>query len=325
MNMPKRKSSHNKILTMFNLFLLASLTLLIFTPVSSVSGGNTNKNWFAVPRVELLPSSGGNELSFRQSQVFLVRVYDLNNVVSSVRAKWKDQIIACFPDSDRDIWYGLGGIGADIKPGDYELIVAIETTFGKKIMSKKVFTVEKMDFPTTTLRVNPKYAIVPDKSKQHISDDRKAFNKAYKTPNLGRLWEGPFARPVTGPVTSPFGTLRIFNGSVKSKHTGVDLGNKNGHPIRATQAGKVVLARKAYIAGNIVILDHGAGLHTIYCHLSKFKVKTGQMVDKNEIIGLVGSTGRVTGPHLHWGARVQGVLVDPMSLLELNHLLDPTN
>jgi murein DD-endopeptidase MepM/ murein hydrolase activator NlpD len=307
------------------ILLLWVIPFTVYPSSSSISADSGEGRWYAVPRVELLPSSGPEKLSFRQGQVFLVKVYDIDQVVSSVRAKWKDQTIACFPDNDREIWYGLGGIGTDVKAGDYELIVSVETTFGRKIMSKKSMSVKKEDFPTTKLRVNPRYAVVPDRSKQHISDDRKAFNKAYKTPNLGRLWEGPFARPVTGPVTSPFGTLRIFNGLVNSKHTGVDLGNKNGHPIKATQAGKVVLARKAFIAGNIIIIDHGAGLHTIYCHLSKFKVKTGQMVDKGETIGLVGSTGRVTGPHLHWGTRVQGVLVDPMSLLELNQWLDPTN
>lgn len=109
----------------------------------------------------------------------------------------------------------------------------------------------------------------------------------------------------------------MFNGDVKSSHMGVDLRAGTGTPIAATNAGTVVLARASFYPGQTVHIDHGAGVFSSYSHLSVMKVTAGQKIARGAILGLAGATGRVTGPHLHWGMRVNGVSVDPHQLREL--------
>jgi murein DD-endopeptidase MepM/ murein hydrolase activator NlpD len=157
-----------------------------------------------------------------------------------------------------------------------------------------------------------------------IREERQAFRNAWDSSTYIRFWSGPFLRPTRSDrITSYFGERRIYNnGKLRNVHRGVDLAAGVGDPIKATAAGKVVLASFCYLEGGLIIMDHGGGLFTLYCHLSKLNVKAGDTVDKGHVIGLAGSTGRVTGPHLHWGCGVQGVRVDPMSLLELNKWLE---
>ena len=124
-----------------------------------------------------------------------------------------------------------------------------------------------------------------------------------------------FQRPVEGKVTSAFGTRRLFNGKFKSYHSGVDFRGNKDTPVHAANDGIVRLAKNLYFSGNHVIVDHGLGLFTNYSHLSQIRVKPGQRIEKGQILGFAGSTGRVNGPHLHWGAKVNGTSVDPLQLL----------
>jgi murein DD-endopeptidase MepM/ murein hydrolase activator NlpD len=114
-----------------------------------------------------------------------------------------------------------------------------------------------------------------------------------------------------------FGAARVYNGIKRSQHEGLDFRAHPGTPVRAANAGRVILARKLYFEGNCVVLDHGQGLMTIYMHFSKFKVKQGEKVREGQVLGLSGGTGRVTGPHLHFAVRWQGEYLDPATLLEL--------
>jgi murein DD-endopeptidase MepM/ murein hydrolase activator NlpD len=131
------------------------------------------------------------------------------------------------------------------------------------------------------------------------------------------LWSKPFAVPIPGGSGTNFGHRRIFNGQARAPHAGADLKASTGTPILSTNRGRVVLARDLFYTGNTVVLDHGLGIYTIYAHLSKINVKPGTMVENGALLGLAGATGRVTGPHLHWSARVQGARVDPFSLVRL--------
>jgi murein DD-endopeptidase MepM/ murein hydrolase activator NlpD len=131
-----------------------------------------------------------------------------------------------------------------------------------------------------------------------------------------RFWQCPFERPVAGGVTSAFGLRRFFNGEPRKPHSGVDLRAAEGAPVKAFAPGIVALAEEHYFAGNAVYIDHGQGVVSMYCHLSKIKAQEGRFVSKGEVIGLAGSTGRVTGPHLHFGVAVLGQMVDPLSLFE---------
>jgi murein DD-endopeptidase MepM/ murein hydrolase activator NlpD len=115
-------------------------------------------------------------------------------------------------------------------------------------------------------------------------------------------------------VTEAFGTRRVINGEAQARHLGVDLAGRPGTPVRAANRGVVLVARHFYYQGNAVYLDHGAGLATSYMHLSRILVAVGDSVRAGQVIGLVGATGRVTGPHLHWTAYFGRVLFDPMTL-----------
>jgi len=132
-----------------------------------------------------------------------------------------------------------------------------------------------------------------------------------------RLWEGDFVLPLENPFSTPFGTKRIINKEAVSIHQGMDMQGEEGEGIKASNRGRVVLTEELFFGGNTVILDHGQGIYTVYMHLSGFSVAPGNLVAKNDIIGFVGSSGRSSGPHLHFGVKVAGINVNPVSITGL--------
>jgi hypothetical protein len=172
--------------------------------------------------------------------------------------------------------------------------------------------------PAERLSVAPRFA-EPDSEAQarlerEMAQSRVISRRAHDTP---RLWLGGFVRPRPSRITSIFGTGREFNGRVNSRHLGTDFAGKVGAPVRAAGRAVVALVARFYLAGNAVYLDHGGGLVTGYFHLSRTAVSAGDTVAAGQVIGAVGQTGRVTGPHLHWIARYGAITVDPMSLFRL--------
>jgi murein DD-endopeptidase MepM/ murein hydrolase activator NlpD len=139
----------------------------------------------------------------------------------------------------------------------------------------------------------------------------------WETGEARRLWQGPFLLPVAAPAGGNFGARRLFNGKTRSRHGGVDFAAPQGAPIMAPAPGRVALAEDQYFSGGTVILDHGGGLFTTYFHMSSIDVAPGDLVVPGKQIGKVGATGRATGPHLHWGARLRGSRIDPVSLQKL--------
>jgi murein DD-endopeptidase MepM/ murein hydrolase activator NlpD len=131
------------------------------------------------------------------------------------------------------------------------------------------------------------------------------------------MWTASFLRPRTSAITSEFGSGRLFNGRMTSRHLGVDFRGAVGEPVRAANRGVVALVDNFFLAGNVVYIDHGGGLVTAYFHLSKPLVSAGDTVARGQVIGLVGATGRVTGPHLHWAARYGAITVNPLDLVSL--------
>ena len=143
---------------------------------------------------------------------------------------------------------------------------------------------------------------------------RDVGRKAHETP---AMWTESFVNPRPSSITSRFGSGRMFNGTLSSRHLGVDFSGAVGPPVRAANRGVVALVDEFFLAGNVVYIDHGAGVVTGYFHLSRALVAAGDTVQKGQQIGLVGATGRVTGPHLHWNARYGAVTVNPLDLVRV--------
>ncbi|MDH4944599.1 M23 family metallopeptidase [Sulfurimonas sp. C5] len=162
-------------------------------------------------------------------------------------------------------------------------------------------------------KVNPKSKEV----KQRIEKEYNQAMNIYNTVTPKLYISKPFELPLDSNITSDFGKARVYNGSLNGYHSGTDFRAKTGTAIKASNDGKVVLVSDRFYSGGTVVVDHGYGIYTCYFHMSKFDVKKGQMVQKGELLGLSGQSGRVTGPHLHFAVRVDGVQVDPLQLITL--------
>ncbi|MEY2667640.1 MAG: hypothetical protein RJA59_278, partial [Pseudomonadota bacterium] len=172
-------------------------------------------------------------------------------------------------------------------------------------------------FPATQLSVEPKFFAPSPAQKKQMEADQAAFREAFARPFEPPLFTGPFVRPRDARVTGEFGERRIFNGEKKSQHYGTDLAGAVGDPVLATNDGIVVLARDCFASGKSVAIAHGGGLFSVYFHLSDYDVRPGDRVRHGQPIGKVGATGRVTGPHLHFGIKVVDLYVDPDSVYRL--------
>jgi murein DD-endopeptidase MepM/ murein hydrolase activator NlpD len=178
--------------------------------------------------------------------------------------------------------------------------------------------VEPVAFAEAELSVAPRFSQKPP-PRAAVESARMAA--AMQGGEVERLWRESFLRPVPGPVTSTFGVRRVFNGVLQSQHRGLDLDGRVGVPVRAANDGRIALVAEAYyFPGNSVIVDHGAGLYTSYFHFSRIDVAQGEWVRRGQVLGAIGRTGRVTGPHLHFGVKLAGIYVDPEALLRF----DPT-
>lgn len=171
------------------------------------------------------------------------------------------------------------------------------------------------DRPVQKLTVDKKYVNPPASQQARIKKDREKVRRTLSAYLPERFWTVPFERPVQGGVSSLFGMKRVFNGEPRSVHRGLDLRGAQGTPILACADGVVALADNLYFSGNVVYINHGEGVFSAYLHMSEVKVTVGERVRKGQVVGLVGATGRVTGPHLHLSLIVQGQSVDPQPFL----------
>ena len=210
-------------------------------------------------------------------------------------------------------WQALVGIDLEVKPGAYP--VAIDADAGQHATYELI--VKPKRFPTRRLTVDESFVNPPPSEQERIERDAKLLNDVWQAPAAERLWTEPFVRPVEEPANSRFGTRSIFNGIPRNPHGGADFLSPSGTPIHAPNAGRIVVARNLYFSGNTVIIDHGLGLFSMLAHLSAMDVKEGDRVSAGQIVGRVGATGRVTGPHLHWAVRASGARVDPVSVLAM--------
>jgi murein DD-endopeptidase MepM/ murein hydrolase activator NlpD len=217
---------------------------------------------------------------------------------------------------DAAAWSGLIGIDAETTPGTYPVSVVVESGNARPLSATYTLNIITKRFPSRRLRVAPAYVDPPPAERDRIVADAQRLNALFaKTTSRERV--GPFQAPVGVTPGNTFGSRSIFNGQPRSPHAGVDFGSPTGTPIAAPAAAVVVLADDLFFTGLTVVLDHGRGLYSVLAHLSTIAVTDGDVVKRGDVVGEVGATGRVTGPHLHWSTRLNEARVDPMSLLEV--------
>ena len=175
--------------------------------------------------------------------------------------------------------------------------------------------VQSVAYPTETLSVDPAKVTPPPEALERIETEKAQAEAIYGHFTPIRYWNKPFIRPLDSIITSEYGSARTYNGTLQSYHGGVDFRARTPIPILAANDGIVVLAQERYYSGGTIIIDHGEGLYTCYFHLSQFNVQIGERVEQGQSIGLSGESGRITGPHLHFGMMVHGTQSDPLDFI----------
>ena len=211
--------------------------------------------------------------------------------------------------------FGLIAIPFRQEPGSAELTLNWTNAAGDHF-HRIPFQIAAGKYRTDVLKVDPGRVNPSKKNTKRAQKEARRVKQIYAEGSIDGLWNGDFLLPMDSKITSSFGNKRLFNGKLKSYHNGVDFRAPVGTPVFASNSGVVRLAENLFYSGKVVILDHGNLIFTIYAHLSKIEVKAGQQVEKGQQLGLTGATGRVSGPHLHWGVKVNGAAVNPIQFVK---------
>ena len=215
------------------------------------------------------------------------------------------------------LWYALAGVPLETAPGTYDLNLMETRADGKTLRVVQTIKVGRAVYPKITVRVAKQYTQPNPEQVKEAQADKGVKQMTFGALTPERLWSGPFVPPVSVGISDVFGTARVFNQEVRSRHQGLDYAAPTGTPVHAVNRGTVILARPLYFEGNCVVVDHGQGLLSLYLHLSEFRVKEGDEVESGQLIGLSGGSGRASGPHLHLAIRWQGVYLNPAILMKL--------
>lgn len=234
---------------------------------------------------------------------------------SRVKGSWLGQPLEFFKLGEEE-YTSLVGVDLRLNPGIYPLEVQVDSPGTSLHAYRTTIEVVKKDYGVQRLTLPEDMVSLDPATLKRVRKEGAEFSKLWDIHTPKRYWYANFVRPVPGKLTTTFGLRRILNGEPRSPHSGVDLRAAVGEPVRAANHGRIVLVGEFFFHGKAVVIDHGWGLYTMYFHLSKVNVSPGDLVGKNYVIGLAGSTGRATGPHLHWGVRLGGARVDPFSLLQ---------
>jgi murein DD-endopeptidase MepM/ murein hydrolase activator NlpD len=244
------------------------------------------------------------------------------DALSGVAGKWTDRDISFWQATGAttpkgvSVWRALVGVDLEQPAGDFKFTVTGKDSNGKAVSCEAPITVRTGKFPTERLKVAPNFVEPNPEQAAKAAEDQKKLRAIYNTATPEKLWTGSFRIPLVGVKTGGnFGKRRVLNGKSNSPHSGVDLPSPTGTPVHAAQSGRVVLAEELYFAGNTVVVDHGLGVYTLYGHFSEIDAKVGDEVKAGDVIGKVGATGRVTGPHLHWGLEVDHARVNAMEIV----------
>jgi len=238
-----------------------------------------------------------------------IMVVTIKNVTGAVEGMFNGKKLYFNPS--RDSLKAIVGVDLSTPPGKYEMAISAGGGSLRRTVQvvKKKYGLQRLTLPKDMVELTPE---------NEARVEREQHKMSAIWPNESELvWAGNFINPREGEIVTQFGVKRIINKIPKNPHSGVDVSAEEGDPVCAPNDGVVALIDDQFYSGNSVVLDHGQGIYTMFFHLSKILVSAGQKVKKGEVIALVGSTGRSTGAHLHWGARVQGAKVDPLELIKL--------
>ncbi len=267
--------------------------LLVFFPSASASAFQSS----------IAPSK------VKPGDTFVVRVLEVKNseTPSAFLQEYQIPLSSC----GENCFIGIGAVPVNTKPGRYEVNISV----GEKneILGLSVVPAR---FPKRSLTLPRKKVFLSPEDLERVAREDEKLKLLWQQETV-RLWEGNFILPLENSITTAFGVKRVLNREKTSVHSGVDLKGKEGDEIKASNRGKVILAEELFFGGYTVILDHGQGIYTTYMHLSRFDVRCGEIVSKGDIIGRVGSSGRSSGPHLHFGVRVMQTSANPVSLVKL--------
>ena len=232
---------------------------------------------------------------------------------------WRGKEVLLTSNLEKTEWYGFLGADLSAKPGHYKVLVKVPGSAVKKQLEVEI---REKDYGVRRLTLPKNMVDLDSKTLQRVRKESKRMKSLWEARPSAPLWNGPFLRPIPGQVVGPFGQRSIINEQPRSPHSGVDLKGERGAPIQAINHGQVVLTGDHFFTGLTIVLDHGGGIQSMYFHLDRIAVQKGQETTKGQIIGFVGSTGRATGPHLHWGIRMNGARIDPLSLIALSQRLE---
>lgn len=218
----------------------------------------------------------------------------------------------------KGLFHGFLGIDLAQPSGKYELKLNVQPASSDSVRCAVPVSVTAGRFPEEKLTVAPKYVEPNPEDTKRAEEEQERLRAIFATVTPAKLWTGAFRLPLPGIHTAKnFARRRVLNGTPGSAHSGVDIPAVEGMPIHASQRGRVALAENLYFAGNTVVIDHGLGVYTLYAHMKVLGVQQGETVAAGAVIGRVGATGRVTGPHLHWGLTVDDSRVNALAIVGL--------
>lgn len=257
----------------------------------------------------------------KQGEAFYLTLSSPEPIASS-SIMFRGKTIPVFQLQPRGTYGALIGVDLDEAPSRYDLEVfgaGPSASGGRRYVVEVVssnFGIQELTLPQDKVELD-------EETLKRVEEEQEKILRSLSPVTTEKLWEGKFIVPVEGKVVGSFGLKRILNGQPRSPHSGEDFTAPQGTAVRAANTGKVALAGNYFFSGKSVIIDHGLGCYTMYFHLQDIGVKEGDLVQKGAVIGSVGATGRATGPHLHWGARVNGARVNPLYLVSLEEASEP--
>ncbi|MGD8519900.1 MAG: M23 family metallopeptidase [Desulfobacterales bacterium] len=243
---------------------------------------------------------------------------DASASLMNLRVRFHKHTIPLYrhPLRPNNAYFGLIAIPMQAKLGPGMVTIEWEDTNGAQKQTIPIRIIAG-NYRTDKLSVDPRKVDLNKKDLARVKREKEEIQRVYASGSSEKLWQGRFQLPIKSTVTSPFGNKRMFNGQLRSFHNGVDFRAPEGKPIYAANAGVVKLAKSLFFSGNIIIVDHGTGIFSNYAHLSRIDVEPGQRLQKRQLMGYSGATGRVSGPHLHWAIKVNGIYIDPLQFVDV--------